>query len=469
MKVTLTVSKGPRAGTEIAFIRPRLYLIGRGVDADYRLSEDDRYVHRRHAILEVSPPRCRVVNLGANNPVHLNGRAIASADLRDGDVLELGYTQFTVTVNEKFEHREGHCKGCGRPVNLIGDEVEPEHCGACPSTKRAPEPGMPSQFACFACGKDLTDKANADGLAAEFGTGMLHACSGCLPTADKNDGRFVGPYRLRRKIGFGGMGNVFLAYHPETARLVAIKLMLDLSVKELITRFIDRETRFMAELRHPALVSYVDRGIDASGAPFLVMQYLPSGCAADLMKQRGGTLPPAEAVATVGSALEGLAFMHDRHIIHRDIKPANILLDPRRAGQTGYAKLGDFGLAKCYARAGGAILTKKGGLGTEYYMPLEQYKDAAEVREPADTYAMGMTLYYMLTGRYSYDFEEAYIKDHRHPVEVLAASEPISVLKRKPELPAQLAAVVDRAVAKSVERRFQTAEAMRDGLFEALA
>ena len=135
------------------------------------------------------------------------------------------------------------------------------------------------------------------------------------------------------------------------------------------------------------------------------MQYLPDGSLDALVNPENPAMAPDEAVAVIVSALDGLSYIHERKIIHRDIKPANILLDRRRRDRLGYAKVSDFGLAVCYANAGGIRWTRQGtSMGTFMFMSPEQARNAAGVRETADTYSMGVTLYYLLTGSYSFDF-----------------------------------------------------------------
>jgi serine/threonine protein kinase len=220
------------------------------------------------------------------------------------------------------------------------------------------------------------------------------------------------------------------------------------------------------------------------------MEYVAGGSLQDLVSAAKGRLQPAEAVALIGQALDGLAYIHAQSIIHRDIKPQNILV--RRHQESGRpgdctAKLADFGLAVSYARAGGTRLTKAGSrFGTLMFMPPEQIRDAASVREPADTYAVGVTLYYLLTGQYPYNFPapaeiQAFQQQNRklwdrpeeaiqalmqlrrimHPFHIILDETPIPIRQRDPSIPELLATVVDRAVRKPIAERFQTAEEFR--------
>lgn len=496
MKITLTVLEGPNQGRTVEFVRPRHYMVGRGHDMDFVLPEDDRYVSRRHAMLEIAPPNARVVDLASKNPPHLNGAIIDAADLNDGDELELGYTKFRVAIDPAITTWKGHCRGCGAPVTLMEHEDEPARCINCPPIAYPVLAPAASHYACECCGADLTAKADFDERAAELGRDVIYRCEQHFPEGDEHAGRCFGPYRAIRCLGRGGMGEVLLVYHPETARLLALKHVTDLKNEQLVKRFIERDTRFTAELRHLSLVRYIDRGIDADGAPYLVMQYLPDGSLDALINSDNPSLAPDEAVATILSALDGLAYMHERKIIHRDIKPSNILLDRRRRGRRGYAKLADFGLAFSYANAGGTLSTK-GPIGTPMFMSPEQARNAAKVRENADTYSMGVTLYYLLTGSYSLDFPtpmeiarniRAGIPawkglDPRNPdpkrlaelgfgyclnMILDPAVKAVPVRKRRPDLPPKLTEVVDRAVSKTKTNRFSSAIEMRDSLLAAM-
>ena len=495
MKVSITVENGSRKGDTTTFAEPGQYLIGRSPDMHFQIPADDVYASRRHLMLEIAPPRVRVINIGQTNPPHVNGQPISEADLNDGDELELGYTRFRIGIDLALACHAGRCKGCGATVELCEDEAEPTHCDNCPKPAQlAPE----GRFTCKYCGTDLVSHANADGRAAEFGRSIIYCCSNCVPPADKNIREVIaGNYEIRKRLGGGGMGDVYLVYDAKTARLLALKRMNDIKNKDLVQRF-EREAAFTAELHHPSLVRYVDRGIDSNGALFLVMQYLPEGSVDNLVEERGGTLPLDQAVAIIADTLDGLDYIHSRQIIHRDIKPANILLDSNRKGQPGYAKLADFGLAYCYARAGGMRLTRPNtSIGTMMYMPPEQIRDTATVKEPGDLYSTGVSLYLLLTGSYTFEFpspaeirrkirekkpgwEGASPSDidrnqrklfelgYGHPFNIILSNDPIPIRKRNPSIPTRLAEVVDRAVSKDIKRRFRSAREMRESLLRAL-
>jgi serine/threonine protein kinase len=294
------------------------------------------------------------------------------------------------------------------------------------------------------------------------------------------------------------MGIVHLAYQPDTARLVAMKRMKDLKDPLRVKRF-QREVRLMKELDHPHVVRCIDVGVDSAGLPYLVSEYV-RGIDLGAVAQAG----PLDSLETrrdvilrIIEVLCGLEYLHGRRIMHRDIKPQNILLlHPRAAGGSTYAaKIADFGIAVSYARAGGTRLTKPGmWLGTLMYMSPEQVRDPGTVREPADLYSLGVTLYYLLTGQYTFDFpspgDVAAFQQQRpdlwkrpedalralmqlrrilHPFEIILGEEPIPIRQRVKSIPAALADVIDRAVKKDSRQRFQTAQEFRAALEGAMS
>jgi tRNA A-37 threonylcarbamoyl transferase component Bud32 len=488
IRVTLTVIKGPGEGRSIDFTTPRSFLIGRAKDADFQIP-DDPYVSRRHVYLEIAPPVCRLTDLTASgdavrNPPSVNGKPTAAAELHDGDVIELGYTQIRVSIAVQVEKRAGQCRGCGRKIELLRDEPDPERCPDCPEKKQPLPPAF--KAVCHKCQTDLSAQANSDGKAGALGETAVYCCEKCLPAADRHAGGTVGGYEIRRMLGEGGMGAVYLVRHRPTSRLFTVKKIKDLTQPDLVKRF-HREVQVLRGLSHKNVVGYIDTGI-LNGAPYLVAEYVPDGDLEARLAAAGGKMQPQQALPLIRETLAALEYLHSKKIIHRDIKPPNILL--RRNGAVDTPKLCDFGLAKPYAQAGGTALTKpQTGLGTLMFMPPEQIRDAANVRETADLYSVGVTLYYLLTGKYPYDFPTpadvlVFARDNpgrarspegflqallqmqrfQHPHLIILSEEPKPIRQRNASVPAKLAEVVDRAVRKDPSKRFQSAAGFRKAL-----
>jgi serine/threonine protein kinase len=264
-----------------------------------------------------------------------------------------------------------------------------------------------------------------------------------------------GRFRLEERIGSGGMSSVYRAYDPMLERQVAIKLMhRDISTDpDQLERF-RREARAVAQLNHPHVVTVIDAGED-EGAPYIVFEYVEGETLKDRIR-RHGRLPVAEAVAyaiEIGRALE---CAHSHRLVHRDVKPQNVLIDP-----DGRAKVTDFGIARSLEAHG---LTAPGRvLGTTDYVSPEQAL-GHEVTEQSDIYSLGIVLYEMLTGEIPFQADTQVAVAMKHVREPLP-----DVQRRRPEISAALAAIVERATAKETRNRYPTVDDFVHDLEEVLA
>jgi eukaryotic-like serine/threonine-protein kinase len=262
-------------------------------------------------------------------------------------------------------------------------------------------------------------------------------------------------FRLEEKVGSGGMSSVYRAYDPTLERLVAIKLMhRDISSDpDQLERF-RREARAVAQLNHPHVVTVIDAGED-DGAPFIVFEYVEGETLKDRIR-RLGRLPVPEAVAYAIEIGRALQCAHAHKLVHRDVKPQNVLIDP-----DGRAKVTDFGIARSLEAQG---LTATGRvLGTTDYVSPEQAL-GHEVTEQSDIYSLGVVLYEMLTGEVPFQADTQVAVAMKHVKDPLP-----DVQRRRPEVSAALAAVVERATAKEVQNRYATAADMVHDLEEVLA
>jgi eukaryotic-like serine/threonine-protein kinase len=262
-------------------------------------------------------------------------------------------------------------------------------------------------------------------------------------------------YRLDEKIGSGGMSSVYRAFDPTLERWVAIKLMhRDISNDpDQLERF-RREARAVASLNHPHIVTVIDAGED-DGAPYIVFEYVEGETLKERIR-RLGRLPVSEAVAyaiEIGRALE---CAHAHLLVHRDVKPQNVLIDP-----DGRAKVTDFGIARSLEAQG---LTATGRvLGTTDYVSPEQAL-GHEVTGQSDIYSLGIVLYEMLAG------EAPFRADTQVAVAMKHVREPLpDVQRRRPEISASLARVVEHATAKETQNRYQNVSEMVHDLEQVLA
>jgi serine/threonine-protein kinase len=273
------------------------------------------------------------------------------------------------------------------------------------------------------------------------------------------EARRFGQYRLGKRIGAGGMGEVFLAEHELLKRPCAVKLIRPEVVLRAgtIERF-EREVRINAKLSHPNTVEIFDYGRTEDGTYYYVMEYLPGMSLADLV-ERHGPLPPGRVVYLLRQVSLALQEAHEAGLIHRDIKPSNIFA-AKRGAMDDVAKLLDFGLVRPVATAASPQTSDEGKiLGTPLYMSPEQATGSRLLDARSDIYSVGAVAYHLLTGQPPFDKGtaiEAIIAHARDPV--------VRPSQIRDGLPADLDDVVMRCLAKDPRDRFSDAEALETAL-----
>ena len=263
--------------------------------------------------------------------------------------------------------------------------------------------------------------------------------------------------KIEEEVGRGGFGAVYRARRTDGS-VVAVKVMLSRvdADDEAIAKF-KREVAITAGLVHPQIVRVLENG--TSGAVFyFIMEFCDGGSVSDLMCKNKGRLSLAQAKPIILSALEALAFAHDKGFVHRDLKPQNILLS------RGEVRLSDFGLAKSFQQAGLSGMSMTGGYaGTPIFMPREQITNFKYVKPVSDVWSMGATIYNMLTGTFPYPFS----KD-RDPIDVILNDDIVPIGQRDKTIPKNLCAVLDKALEKKARDRYQTATEMLAAMKKAL-
>ena len=319
---------------------------------------------------------------------------------------------------------------------------------------------------CPQCGRQLPPDA-PEGLCAsclltagaETLTGSSDATStGVASTGDPSrpgtprlvDGQLWGPYRVIRLLGRGGMGEVYEAEQLETGRRLALKVLRDtLRGDEDRARFL-REGQLAASISHAHTV-YIFGSEEVGGAPAITMELLSGGTLKDRVSAEG-PMPPSAAVSAVLDIIGGLDAAQAAGILHRDIKPSNCFVDA-----DGAVKVGDFGLSiSTLTRDVRHELATAGFEGTPQFAAPEQLRgEPLDVR--ADIYAVGATLYYLLTGRPPLD-----APDFRELVSKVASEKPPSPRVLRRDIPRGLAAVVLRCLAKAPAGRPQSYAELAD-------
>jgi tRNA A-37 threonylcarbamoyl transferase component Bud32 len=273
--------------------------------------------------------------------------------------------------------------------------------------------------------------------------------------------RQFGQYRLKEKLGSGGMGEVYEAEHVLLKRPCAIKLIRPGSAADAtaLARF-EREVRATAKLTHWNTIDIYDYGHTEDGTFYYVMELLP-GLSLEELVGRHGPLPPERAVHFLRQACRALGEAHAAGLIHRDIKPANIFA-AKRGGVYDVAKLLDFGLVRQQAEEepADAHLTQAGSFGgSPFYMSPEQATEFSKADARTDIYSLGAVAYYLLTGRPPFS--------GKSPIEIIIAHSRDEVVppgKVRDGIPADLEQVVLRCLAKDPDERFPDVGALEKAL-----
>ncbi|MEM2936416.1 MAG: FHA domain-containing serine/threonine-protein kinase [Candidatus Bathyarchaeia archaeon] len=535
-KVLLTILGGPEKGKTFEFADQENFLVGRnapGSCAHFRLNPKDQYVSRNHFLIEINPPDCYLRDTESLNGTLIVRRVIITGStkmqlfcikgrdtrnwyawaagcawrlgcdayevvegtikLEDGDTIWMGETEIKVNIVVPKSHEEApggeeaeeilQCIQCGRrlPIEILDKEPEALRsedfiCKKCLESRRRSAVSR-GGLLCWRCGKDISGRANSDGRAEELRDIALYWCEECAHS-NREGGPLssVGRYLIEKELGSGGFGVVYLAWDEATGRIVALKVTREKikRSKDLLLRF-KREIVIMKALDHPNLVKLYDDGVSKEKNYYLVSEYLPEGSLADFSKKHyRGTMPYGEACYFVAQALDGLSYLHghEKGFVHRDMKPENILLRKDDKGRF-IAKVGDFGLARSYVLHGGTITKPGEWAGTVFYCPPEQITDFKNVKPCADVYAMGMSLYHLITGGFPYDFPtrdklREMISKGVRPRDavaiILGDDKPVPIEKKVAEIPSKLAVAINKAIDKDPSRRFQTAAEFKNAI-----
>jgi len=264
----------------------------------------------------------------------------------------------------------------------------------------------------------------------------------------------VAGFHLLRKIGEGGMSAVFQSYDVASGRTVAVKLLADhlASQPEFVGRFY-REARLSRVLEHPNIVQGYASGFDpTSNKHFLVLEFIDGPTAHGVLTQSGPL--PVGAVARIGIDIaRALHFLHEQQYVHRDVKPDNILLRP-----DGVAKLADLGLTK-RLNDDAQLTSIHQGVGTTYYMPYEQAVNANLVDGRSDIFALGATLYHLLTGDVPF-----LGTTHDEVIREKAQNSFRPLRTVNPDVPVELASLISAMLACDPRARIQSAGQVADAL-----
>jgi len=348
-------------------------------------------------------------DLGSVAGTKVNGRRIQAARLRAGDRIEIGAARLRVVdpANPSAAPEPASASGHSSAVELV--DTPPR--GMAPALEPAPPSVLPP-----------------------------------LPG-----------YRLEKRIGRGGMGEVYLAVQERLARPVAIKVLAPklAADAQFVQRF-EAEARAAAALNHPNVVTVYDVGLH-EGVHYLSMEFMDRGTLEDRV-QRDGRLPWKAVLEILRDAASGLAYAESRGIVHRDLKPANLMQN--HAGAT---KIADLGLAT-HVEAEERASAEQKVFGTAHFMAPEQAR-GEKVDQRCDLYALGATAYRLLTAHTPYEGATS-----RDILRALLREEPRPIATFAPDVPAQLSEIIARLMRKDLAQRTPSAsvllkelEPLRDG------
>jgi pSer/pThr/pTyr-binding forkhead associated (FHA) protein/tRNA A-37 threonylcarbamoyl transferase component Bud32 len=439
MRVILDVVQGPQQGRQFVFDRHDTFIVGRSRFVHCSVPEDSA-LSRDHFLIEVNPPRCEVRDLGSTNGTFVNEQRVERVRLSSGDRITAGTSVFQVRVE-------------GLP--LSGDvraTVTPP--SADPGTVTLDVGGVPIRCAgCGALAPPDTDIASGpDFKAGEPFQGLCEvgrADAAAMPQP-------VPHYTTLAELGRGAMGVVYKARNNQSGRMVALKLIVPESAaaRSAIDRFL-REMSVISQLKHPNIVEWLEQGM-TRGQFWFAMEYVQGTNLEALAQANPGSYPVHQACRMACQVLKGLEQAHAGGFVHRDIKPENILI--ARSPEGLVAKISDFGLAKSFRGLGLSGLTFSGEMrGTVPFMPPEQMLDFKTVTPSGDLYATAATLYYLLSCQFLYDD----VGEGGDLIRTLLEEPPVPIHRRRSDVPAGLAKVLEKCLARNPKDRYPTAAALR--------
>jgi len=265
----------------------------------------------------------------------------------------------------------------------------------------------------------------------------------------------LGKYRLVKRLGAGGMGEVYLAENMLIGRTVAIKLLLPehLKNKQLSERFL-REARAAVIVRHPNVVDVLDIGEDANAGPFIVQEFLEGEDLDAYIEKIGGQLPLPELAELVFPIVDAVALAHSKGVVHRDLKPGNVFLS--RFGGKVVPKLLDFGISQVTNAADNIRMTGTGMmLGSPAYMSPEQIQRSHSVDARTDVWSLGVILYEIIAGRLPFNIGEA---DSVGALFIQIATVDSPPLKNvMPTVPTDLSRIVGQCLKRDPRQRYPSA------------
>lgn len=474
-KISISIQSGSLPGSRCTFESEQSIIVGK--DSNCGLKLDARGVSRKHCRIEGDGGGWRILDLGSTNGIVVNGKVYAGHEqpvmkspipLTDGDEIGIGEAILRIEIESEPEYRTEIVvpKKSGAHDDLQTELLTPKQMtssvprklSASPNAgnKNVPNPMNRPQTVSIHSPKSPQPQSSPNDSDNSLATQEFSPTPSFFAITVPSEFRH---YRLEKRVGVGGMGEVFLATDVASPKhqwaIKFLKTQADQSTMDR-ARFL-REMEIALNMQHNSLIRCVDCG-DEDGQLFIVMDYCNGGNLTELLK-RSGKLNVRRAVRLMDRLLAGIEFAHQKGIVHRDLKPSNILLH-KEAGRKYLPKISDFGLAKSYLQAGDSGMTVNGTVGGSWgYMPKEQLTNFRFVSPQSDVWSLGAILYECLTLKLPRPIEKG-----SDPIRTILESKIVPIQDLMPDIHPAIERFVKKCLARETEDRFKDASAMRTAL-----
>lgn len=461
MRAELKVLSGKATG-RTAVVRPGEQIaIGRATECDLQINTEG--VSRRHCLVVGAPEGFKLVDLGSRNGVVVNGKRIAGdTPLADGDQLEIARNLVIVQVlngPEPAKAAKPPAAAKAKPPVVQPDTEVPSLSAPAPASAKVAPPAPPPLFTPPSPPAAIVDpppgpSGQAKRLSLEWNESDTELPAVAVNTDDPLlaaiGARSIGPFRLERRLGRGGVGMVFRATDERHDRVVALKVLKqDKANKAYHAERFRQECALVSALEHPGIVKALDHG-RAGELYYLAMEYV-EGPTLEKVRRERKTIAIDVALDWTGQILAAVGHAHQKGIIHRDLKPDNVILMP-----DGRTKLIDFGIGRLVTSESGRLTIDATSMGTRHYMPPEQIRDTATVDHRADLYAVAVMLFQFIAGELPFPKDGGMMAE----VKAILESPPRRLRDYAADAPISIERFVERGLAKLPTERFQNAEQM---------
>jgi len=449
----VTAIEGPIKGE--AYVIPTSADLSLGRIPGNQIVVPDRHISRKHCVFTQGPSGFSVEDKGSSNGTLVNGERVQSRALSPGDKIKVGPVVFRFEVQDapigEAKTRPPAEEDAVPVAESLGQAARGTDRPAAPEAPHPEQAPAPNAINCGECGSGISRRAAGTSKCREVDGKFL--CAQCSEKLGLVGLTFAG-YKVKKLLGKGAVGAVYLAEQISAGnRPVALKVLHpDLAEGETAVKRFIREARTGAQLQHANITQVYELGNEGD-RPFIAMEFVEGHSLHDLVG-RSGPFSMQNAAGVLGPVSDALFHAHEANIVHRDLKPANIMVTKK-----GVPKLTDLGLAKSLVDPSVQVTVMGMAVGTPGYMAPEQAMGGHDIDHRVDIFALGATLYHTVTGKPPFS--------GKSPLVVLKKS-----LSEEPPPPTQLNSglseefvqIIQTAMAKKPEQRFQTCQEMAAAL-----